>query len=381
MTVSKRAQNRVLNVKGYAFVDPKEVPNLTQRFTESYIRRRLFALEDDIVLRQYRVYQSVYREMSSEALRLAGIYGVSKLDNTREVIAYRRALSDYMTARLQSLAGELAQIAYEGVVLGHLVAYYGKAWMLDSLVDIDLRIPRLSADAASRAVMDHQILEDVGSKLIYDLLGAEWRETYANEIDRVILDIRQVMRRGMGEGQTIPQLMNKVAGVLGVDIDRRHTGVADVRANFNRVQAITRSYFIDSNNRAALGLYQSMPSIVQFVRFITANDNRVCPTCLGYGGQEWELMSPAIVHPVTDTHPLCRCSLIPIVYESANAGGTLSIDGIPAQLLPDDAAPPSLFGDWLMGLGLNWLWNQLGPDDIDSPRVYDDELDTETQYG
>jgi SPP1 gp7 family putative phage head morphogenesis protein len=363
MTLSKRHINHVLNVKGYAFVDPNEAPNLRKRYAESYIRRRSFALEDATIIAIYGLYKDAFYEIQSMAHRQADELGIRQLENIPVGVEWRRRVNRYADTRLRRLGDDVAALAYEKVTLGYLANYYGKLWMLDSMtVDDVINIRRISPDDASLAVMNKQLLEDVGNKIIYDNLGVEWREQFANEMDDVLLKIRRRLTTGMGNGETIKQLMNGVADTLGVTIDRRRTGIPNVRANFNRVQSITRSYFIDANNRAALAAYQANADVVGGVEWLTANDGRVCPTCQRLAGMVWAVDDIHMKHPVTDTHPLCRCSLIPVLLDQMPTGDAI--------LVFADDEPPSLgFRGWLMGLGLGFMLADFIGMELDSSRI------------
>lgn len=160
MAVSKRHVNHVLDANGYQFVDPVEAPNLTLRYTETFLRRRLFAVEDESIIGIYQMYRQAFNDIRGRALIEADNLGIRKLDTDTISVQWRRLVSDYMTIRLRELALQVARYAYDRVVLAYLASYYGKYWMLDSMtVDDVVRIPRISAEDASRAVMDKQMLD------------------------------------------------------------------------------------------------------------------------------------------------------------------------------------------------------------------------------
>ena len=110
MALSKRHIDRVLNAKGYAFVNPHEAPNLTQRYTESYIRRRLFALEDETIITIYGMYQKTYRAIDAVAHEEADTLGIRQLENTPDGILWRRRVLDYAETALHELALDVASV-------------------------------------------------------------------------------------------------------------------------------------------------------------------------------------------------------------------------------------------------------------------------------
>jgi len=352
-----RQVERVLTVKGMQYVDPERVPNLTQRYTETYIRRRLFALEDRTIIETMRMYQATFRAIRAEAEDLADRFGIRNLANDATGLQWRRVMLSVTVGHLNRLAQDVARYSFERVVLSYMVAFYGKLWMLDSMLpNENITISRLDSATASQLVLRNPILEDVSSQIIYDTLGVEWREQYADHLTEIIPKIRRRLNRGMGDGETIRELMGGVADILGVTTDRRRTGIADVRANFNRVQTMTRSYFIHANNQAALDSYRDNQAVVSAVQWLTARDSRVCPECEALEGQVWKQGDSDQLIPVVDTHFNCRCSLIPVVDERFFQAD---------DVIPDDAPPPSDYEGWLDALGIAFLLK----DFFDDPKT------------
>ena len=357
MALTKRHINRVLDAGGYQFVDPATVQNLRMRYAESFMRRRLFAIEDETVIEIYRRYRTAFEDIRAQAGRVADGMGIRRVENDARGVLWRRGVMDFAEVRLRELALDVARYSYDRVVLGYMASYYGKLWMLDSITQGDvIPVRRISPTQASIAVLDGALLEDVGNRIVYDNMGREWRELYRDSLDETIIKIRRRLSSGMGDGETVDELMRGIADVLGVTIDRRRTGIPDVRANFNRVQAITRSYFIDANNRAALGVYGQHRDVVWGSEWSAAHDNRVCPTCERLNGQKWALDDLSMKHPVSDTHPMCRCSLIPVLHDNITA-------------VPNDSPPDTSFQDWLIGFGLGYVLGDFLGRDLDSTRV------------
>jgi hypothetical protein len=54
------------------------------------------------------------------------------------------------------------------------------------------------------------------------------------------------------------------------------------------------------------GVFQSL----NWVIWVTAEDDRVCPQCNGLKGETWLLTDPTMIIPVRDTHDNCRCRLL-----------------------------------------------------------------------
>jgi hypothetical protein len=54
------------------------------------------------------------------------------------------------------------------------------------------------------------------------------------------------------------------------------------------------------------GIFQSL----NWVMFVTAEDDRVCPICRGLQGETFLLTDPTMIIPIRDTHDNCRCRLL-----------------------------------------------------------------------
>lgn len=386
MPVTTAQLKRVLNVNGHAYVDPVDVPNTAKRFAESYIRRRLFALEDQAVIDQYALYKAAFEDIRGFSVQTADALGIQTLANDGVSIQWRREVLFYTEQRLDQLGRDAALIAYHTSVLTYLTSYYGRAWGMDvsTIGAFKPNVPLIDAQIASQAVLDKQLLEvarpDVGNEILYDMLGIEWREVYRNELGDVVTRIRRALTTGLGDGDDIRQSMRRVSDVLGVEIDRRKAGRRivtgprggqkvvynrpDVRANFNRVQTLTRSFVINSSNQAALNLYEANADVLMAVEFLPSNDGRVCPICEGYRGETWPLGSPDIIRPVADTHPNCRCSLIPVLRTD------LDDFDVSDLLVDNNAAPGISFSEWMIDIGAAMILDKFfSSRDLDSSRV------------
>lgn len=375
MTISKREFNRVTKVKGESFVDPTRVPNRTMQYTESYIQRRLRTVEDQTVIAMHQRYLRAFRAIETRATRTANQLGIRKLENNPDGVQWRRAVLDFAEVRLRELALDVAQMSYDKTVLAYLASYYGKAWQLDSMTTQDvIRIPRLSADQASEAVMQRQMLEDVGNRLIYDALGKEWREKYITESDDAVIKIRRALNTGMSEGKTIRQLMKDVSNILGVDTDRRKS-IPDARKNFYRVQTLTRNYFVDANHRASLAIYQANADIVAYVEWVSERDGKVCPICQALDGQRWDVMDGTQKHPISDTHFGCRCEVLAFLKSEMDTDQEIDF------LISDLALPETTFLDWVLEAGLVYLLQDFFRDnDVDTTDI-SDPYDDEPEFG
>ena len=119
-------------------------------------------------------------------------------------------------------------------------------------------------------------------------------------------------------------------------------------------------------------MYHENADILSGIQWLTAQDSRVCTQCQGLEGQVWGINDTFIKHPVSDTHPMCRCSLIPVLRDNG-----VTEQGEPIQIVPDTMPPTSSFWDWALGYGLGLLLEDFEGRQLDSTRIdYDDTIDT-----
>ena len=147
--------------------------------------------------------------------------------------------------------------------------------------------------------------------------------------------------------------MRFVADAMGVSTDRRK-GVAN-RANYNRVQTITRTWFNTAQNVGAYDAYSANQDILSGAEWLTCRDERVCAICSGLDGKVWSFDDPAREQP--PAHPNCRCNIIPVID--------------PSWLLPDLSRPPgNTFAEFVAALYLEHLLRDfLAGRKIESERV------------
>jgi SPP1 gp7 family putative phage head morphogenesis protein len=363
MAYTKRQLTKILNVGTRPFIEPDHKLPYALRVGESLIRRRLYALEDETVAQQWYMYKAAYADIRNRAYDLAQEAGITTLENSGAVLRWRRSLELYTRSVATMLTDRIAWHSLKAAGNLYLLGYYGRAWALDvtTAPTVQVTIPQPSNRLITRAVLHPGISEDYDpDRQIYDLLGAEWRANYADQIDDMVRRIRGTLNTGISQRLDVRLLMQNVADVMGVNISRNE----GFKANFSRVQALTRTYVMSASNEGALDLYRQNASLVSGVEFLAANDGRVCRMCARLSGTVWALDSDEIVRPPSMTHVNCRCTLIPRVIEGE----------------PD--APRMTWKDWVLSAGLGWLLGDeltdidLG-DDIDSSQIGDDEAEFE----
>lgn len=373
MTFTKRQIARILDVSGKPLIAPGRMDHHTPaRVAESFIRRHLFRWEDQAVIDQLGVYDRFYRQLRDVATQAAETRDVSKLGADGAGVLWLRDVMQWVRANVTALGDEVALRAYDAAMTAYIASYYGRMWLLSEMTAPDVAINTQPPDIerAGQRVL-YPVLQEAGpfdphQQLIYDLLGQEWRDSYGAQTNGIVFAVQRSLNGSLAMGESVPQAMRGVADVLGVNIDRRRGTAGSVarasyRANFNKVQTITRSYVIEASNAGAIDLYRNNADVLAGMEWLAANDGRVCPDCLALDGQTWAIDDLSAPRPVLDSHPNCRCSLIPVVVPDLS----LALGSV-------DTGPRQSFTDFLGGLGvLDLLLNFLRDKRLGSDRVGD----------
>lgn len=326
MTYTKRQIARILNVDGKPLLPAntfggKQPPLVA----ETFIQRRLYDWEDRAVGVQYQVFRALYKRLNQHAASLATHYGVGKLEPTGAGVRWQRALVAAVSQDTPRMYDALAEQAFRSAMLAYHVGYYGRAWVVNeaSAPEAPISVPTPDPERAAEQVTIPTLKEGGPREqqqwqMVYDLLGKQWQAEYGNQQTAVVSGIMRSLNASLAQGHSIPQAMRGVASVLGVTTDRRLTAyqgrvarmgtpgprAGSYRANFNKVQTLTRSYIVEASNAGALELYRNNADVLQGVEW-SASRVGACPECRALDGQQWAIDDMMIPRPVVDTHPNC----------------------------------------------------------------------------
>jgi SPP1 gp7 family putative phage head morphogenesis protein len=291
----------------------------------------MFVWEDATVLNQQRLYRQAYADLRLYANVASESANLSKLGQDRASQIFKDQFTGYATERLNRLTDDVAAEGLRAATKAWYASYYGRLWLLDVATRADVRIPvePPPIDKVARQTLQ-RLKEDVYDDLIRDLLGREWREQYATELDDLILRIRRSISNGMSNGEGISDIMRRVRAEMGVSTDRR----SGFRANFNRIQVITRSVVNASSNAGAVEAYRRNVDILEGYEILVARDERVCSICRGFDGRV-EPLSSSFRPPF---HPNCRCGVAGRVRQDI--------------LVEYDAPPRQTMSEWADSFGL-----------------------------
>lgn len=338
MTVTPRELRRTLDPE---LISAKQMPVTAMRYAETWHKVKLFAYEDKAVSAVYARYVDAFRDIRQSARAQADRLDLTTLRQDRDSVTWKRAVMDAVRPRLTRLSDELATDGLEYSVAAYYAGYYARVWQLDVATkpEVVIRAPALSfpqvtGDVASTLRESVHLSEqtDVYRQLIRSLLGREWRAQYAVQLDRLVADIEINLSSGMSAGEGIDDIMRRVRDTMGVSTDRR-TREPLVRANFNRIETLTRTVVNKASNDGAWNAYRANADVVDGYQWLTARDERVCPECRDYNMVTYQLddyfRPPA--------HPRCRCTIIPTIADRL--------------LVIADELPRESFSDFIFGIG------------------------------
>lgn len=272
------------------------VPHKAMRVAETVLKRSLFALEERAVRQQWQLYKAAHNDIKQHAEMLG----------RRGFIAreFRIELRQYINQRIERLRVQVAAVALRASVAAANGGYYGRAWLLDVATrdDVIINVPAFDP---TRFVMRESFEGDAYEQIVISLLGRSWAEQFDEVFAGLTPQIATAIITGMEAGEDIPTLMDRVARVMGVNIDPTQ----GYRANFNQVSTITRTLANQLSNDAGVVIYRNNADILTGKEWITARDERVCPVCRPLDGTVTFLDS----NDRPPAHPNCRCTEVPVI--------------------------------------------------------------------
>ena len=281
------------------FISRASMPNANLRLAEIVIRQKLFKLESAAVDRVAALYRAAFEDIRQAAETSANV-------DTE----WRNRVLAFVPPRLTRLADAVAARSLEASAAAFTGTYLARLWQVASArgssEGLDLRVPDALAGVMTENVFDDYILS---------LLGQDWRAQFADQLDVLTAQIKLAINTGMAEGESMDLIMRRVRNVIGVPTDRR----AGFTANFNRVQAITRSVVIRASNNGAIAAYRNNADVVSGYQWLAARDERVCPTCRGLNGTFYKLGQE--IRP--PAHINCRCAIIPVLRTPGEYDGPI----------------------------------------------------------
>ena len=263
------------------------------RFTEWWVRRRIYGLEDQESRWLFERYMQAYKEM---AVKLTVAYDKEDRLNVQR----RQSLLEQIEAEMNALMGDVANHLFLSELDAYRQGYYGRAWALDmtTLPEVRVRAGYLPTDAIRASVLTPYV-------------GRQWGETLQLARDEFVLRIKRSITTSIIGGESMAQAQRRLRDELGIPTDRRK----GFKQNFYRTMLIARTEIMRASNLGALAVYEQNDDILSGWEWVVARDRRTCPYCAGQDGKRFKFGD---MHPVppSSSHPGCRCTAMPVLIDT-----------------------------------------------------------------
>lgn len=338
MTLNKKQIQKIMRKSGQAYVPADKLP-YKGRVAETYLRKKIYRLEDRAAHDEYQLIKAAYRDIRNEALDLALRQNIERLSlGDSASIVWRRDLINYIDTRLRLLASDIALRAYEHANTAYRAGYYGRLWLLDMITPSTWHpaVRRLNPSKTAQAILHPGLMEAIDAQSYFQT-GQEWRETYHQVWDTASIQIKRALTSAQSDELTIGQSVQLLAKQLG--ITERPT--ARTSATFHKSQLQTRTSVMRASNHGAAQAYHEQQDFLVGVLWISSRDSRVCPTCNHYDGHIFLINSLIGISlfglPPDGSHAGCRCTFVPILLPGFGDGEDEPLDS---------------FEDWIDEIGL-----------------------------
>ncbi len=350
MPYTRRQIRRILDEDGLPVIALGRSDNLALRVTESYLRRKLYAWEDRAVGQQWDLFNAALTDIRSAAALMAEQLQIEKFERTRFTLQWKREVMNVARTLLQRVMNATAFEGYRRSLTAYYVGYYGGAWQLEMLTGERASVPAPDNQQLHADVLLGRLQEAVlPDQTLYDLVGADFRQRHQDELAEMLVKINRALDTGLNNGEGFTTIFRRVRTAMGVQTDRRQ----GFTKNFHAVQSITRTAIMTSSNQGNLRVYEQNADVVSHVEWLASRDNRVCPICQSLDGTRWPLGDRAAKVPPGDSHPNCRCTIIPVVDLN----------------IPNDQPPPLTWQEWLQSMGLYFLFDDFITGQLASTQV------------
>ncbi|PRC92666.1 phage minor head protein [Solimicrobium silvestre] len=176
--------------------------------------------------------------------------------------------------------------------------------LLNSVLQVSLDISLPSAQYL-KTLVSEVLIQGAPSKLWWERQAANTTFNFSN-----------VVRLGMAQGETIDQIVARVAG------KGEQPGIMNVARN--NARALVHSSVMTVSNQARLETFKQNPSVVKGNQWLATMDSHTCVLCAARSGLEWDLDGAPIDHDLPFQAPPIhwgdRCVLSPVLKTFAEMG-------------------------------------------------------------
>lgn len=328
MSYSKSQLKAIMDKPGHAYVPRDKIP-YAGRVAETLVRKKTYALEDSAALAGYDMLKVANQDIRNYGLQLADRYNLNLLGVDRATLEWRKAFLAYVNTRLNQAVDALAEDAYKNAITAYAGGYYGRLWVMDSIVKGRYTVykPRLQSRVVSQAVLHPGLTESIQPDYyVYATDGHEWQDSYRATLPPSLLKIRKATNAVIVGRTSVRDVLNAVSAEIGIGSDKP-------RGLYFATQSLTRTNIMRASNHGAVAAYQAQTlSAIQEstdgwilgLVFTTAGDDRVCYICSRHEGELYVLNDLFGILlfglPPDSTHTGCRCGFVPLLLPDLRDG-------------------------------------------------------------
>lgn len=167
-------------------------------------------------------------------------------------------------------------------------------------------------------------------------------EIFENLANGKVNRIRQAIRMGMVEGQTIAQMVQRL---VGTKANKYRDGILEM--DRRGATAIVRTVVNHTSNQAAQMTYSANTDLIKGLRYVATLDTRTSPQCRALDGKVF----PVDSGPRPPRHVNCRSFMVPVLKSWRELG--IDADEIPegTRASMDGQVPAEMtYSKWLKGI-------------------------------
>src|SRR3990167_9791221 len=135
--------------------DPSVIRNKAIEKSETFIRSRIWTLEDSAVNELGQLYLETYQKLASDLNLVWGRYGTGDKWSVSDAFYRDRteALLDQIYDEIERLTDSATALTFDSAVRGYRGGYYGRAWVVEQGYRTDIKMPHLPTEAVRAAIL------------------------------------------------------------------------------------------------------------------------------------------------------------------------------------------------------------------------------------